>query len=79
MSTSDASLRACQADLARAVKAAAAALADNPGMAAFDETHGVTQTEAAIVASALLDAAEIEIFELAMWQTWGHSGSPGPA
>ena len=32
---------------------------------------GVTATDAVIVASAVLDALSVEIFELGMWKTWG--------
>jgi hypothetical protein len=32
----------------------------------------VTATEAAVAASALLQAADIEVFELGMWQVWGN-------
>ncbi len=32
---------------------------------------GLTATDAVILASALLDAMGVEIFELGMWKTWG--------
>jgi hypothetical protein len=32
---------------------------------------GVTATDAVILASAVLDALGVEIFELGMWKTWG--------
>jgi hypothetical protein len=32
----------------------------------------ITATEAAIAATALLQAADIEVFELGMWQVWGN-------
>jgi hypothetical protein len=62
---------AVQAELISAVKAAAAAIVEDPALADLPGGHDLTQTEVAIVASALLKAADIEIFELAMWQTWG--------
>jgi hypothetical protein len=34
-------------------------------------THAVTATDAARVASALLAAVNLEVFELALWETWG--------
>jgi hypothetical protein len=70
MSSSD-NTPAIQAELIRAVKAAAAAIIEDPALANLHEGHDLTQTEVAIVASALLKAADVEIFELAMWQTWG--------
>jgi hypothetical protein len=33
--------------------------------------HGVTATDVSRAASALLDALNIEIFELALWESWG--------
>ena len=35
------------------------------------EAVGLTATDAVIVASAVLDALGVEIFELGMWKTWG--------
>lgn len=32
---------------------------------------GLAATDAVIVASAVLDALSVEIFELGMWKTWG--------
>ena len=32
---------------------------------------GLTATDGAIVASALLDAVSVEVFELGIWKTWG--------
>ena len=32
---------------------------------------GLTATDAVILASAVLDALSVEIFELGMWRTWG--------
>ena len=33
--------------------------------------HAVTATDAARAASALLAAVNLEVFELALWETWG--------
>ena len=41
---------------------------------AFDveqSSVGLTATDAVIVASAVLDALSVEIFELGMWKAWG--------
>lgn len=35
---------------------------------------GITATDGAITASALLDAVSVEVFELGMWRTWGTAG-----
>jgi hypothetical protein len=77
MSPSD-SQREAQAALADAVKRMAALLEEDPSLRAVEESDGVTQTDVAIVASALLRVAEIEIFELALWQAWGTPSAPPP-
>jgi hypothetical protein len=71
--------REAQAALAGAVRRMAALLADDPSLSAVGEGDGVTQTDVAIVASALLRAADIEIFELALWQAWGTPAAPPAA
>jgi len=71
MSVDEERVRAVQADLTRAVRAAADLLAEAPECSVVDPHDGPTQTEVAIVTSALLEAADIEIFELAMWRSWG--------
>ncbi len=40
----------------------------------FTEVNGVTATQVVEVALALLHAQNLEIFELALWQSWG--GAP---
>lgn len=67
--------REAQAALAGGVKRMAALLAEDPSLSAVGEGDGVTQTDVAIVASALLRAADIEIFELALWLAWGTPGA----
>lgn len=50
----------------------------------YPEDAGVTASEVAISSSLMLQAAGVEIFELAMWQTWAgqtripHSESDAP-
>ena len=39
--------------------------------APFTPGSEVGPTEVAIAATAMLDAVEVELFELAMWRTWG--------
>lgn len=41
------------------------------GWTAFEEVDGVTATEAAVAAERLLDAAELNPFELTMWSRLG--------
>jgi hypothetical protein len=43
----------------------------SPIFSAEDADVGLTATDAVIVASAVLDALGVEIFELGMWKTWG--------
>ena len=38
---------------------------------AVDKGDVITGTDAAIAASAILESAGVEIFELGMWKTWG--------
>jgi hypothetical protein len=44
-----------------------------PAFGAHQADADLTATDAVIVASAVLDALGVEIFELGMWQTWGGS------
>jgi hypothetical protein len=39
-------------------------------LAPLAKEHRITQTDVATVALALLEAGDIEIFELAMWRAW---------
>jgi hypothetical protein len=71
-------IRTLQADLAIAVKQMAEVLQENPSVPVIHEADGVTQTEVAIVSSALLAAAQIESFELALWQAWGSPTTSQP-
>jgi hypothetical protein len=56
--------------MAQAVEAFSAAVEEDPGMAPLPRGHGLTETDVLRCVSALLAAAEIELFELAMWQLW---------
>jgi hypothetical protein len=42
-----------------------------PAFGAHQAAVGVTATDAVILASAVLDALSVEIFELGMWKTMG--------
>jgi hypothetical protein len=68
ISGSDAEL---QATLAGAVRRFAERLSDNPDLTPFGEPHDVTPTEAMVTITRMLEAVDVEIFELALWQTWG--------
>lgn len=37
----------------------------------FQGDAGLTATDGAVTASAILDAVGVEVFELGMWRTWG--------
>jgi hypothetical protein len=64
-------LGALQDALAEALKAYAKAFGEGLRALPFEERHGVTQTEAVIAASQILKAAEVEPFELQLWESWG--------
>jgi hypothetical protein len=51
--------------------------AEEDGGPILPAAHGVTATDAARAAGALLAALNVEVFELALFQTWG--GSPWSA
>jgi hypothetical protein len=57
-----------QASLVAAMKAYAKRFEDGEHFAPFTAEHGVTATEVVLLASNLLKAADIELFELAMWK-----------
>jgi hypothetical protein len=57
--------------LAEAVKAYAAAAEDAGESPSLPRDIELTATEAATAACALLAAADLEVFELGMWQVWG--------
>jgi hypothetical protein len=64
------SVEAVQERLAEAVAAYAALADDDPSAPALPEDHGLTDTDVLRCVSALLAAADVEIFELAIWQLW---------
>lgn len=37
----------------------------------FPERTSVTATEVAVTVTEMLDAVDVELFELGMWQIWG--------
>jgi len=61
---------AIQQMIVRAIKLYASRTEQGEGFPPFGEEHGVTATEVALFCSALMRAAEIAPFELAMWETW---------
>jgi hypothetical protein len=69
--------------LVRAIKAYAALVEDHPELPPFRDELDLTQTEVALVTSRLLHRAQIEFFELAIFDSWhtmntsrGQHGSP---
>jgi hypothetical protein len=57
--------------LAAAIAAYAEAVEAEGSFPPIRSEHEVSATAAAITASALIEAAEIEPFELSMWRSWG--------
>lgn len=68
--TNDAPPELVQSALADAIKAYARSSEDGVRFPPFAAEHGVTQTEAVLAASRILKAADVELFELAMWEVW---------
>jgi hypothetical protein len=56
--------------LVSAIKAYAAMVEDHPELPPFRDDLDLTQTEVALVASRLLHRAQIEFFELAIFDSW---------
>jgi hypothetical protein len=67
---SGASAEEIQELVARAVLAYGAAVAAQPDLRPLPAGHEVAQTEVLRLVTALLKEAEVEVFELAMWQLW---------
>jgi len=63
--------RVAQELLAAAVHLHVALFESGERFPAFAEEDGVTATEVVIAASHLLEAADVEIFELQLWDAWG--------
>jgi hypothetical protein len=62
---------ALQRMLTAAVKAYAARQETDPDLYPFTDPDAVTATEVVVAVSKLLEAVEVEVFELGVWQTWG--------
>ena len=54
-----------------ALKLYTSRLNDNPGLLPFPDERSVTPTEAVIAVTRILKQADVQVFELAMWQTMG--------
>jgi len=55
----------------RAVRAYSQLLDEGPAGPILHNGHRITATDAVRAASALLSAVNLEVFELALWQSWG--------
>ncbi|WP_028923572.1 hypothetical protein [Pseudonocardia acaciae] len=55
----------------RAVRGYGQLVESGQAVPVLDADHRVTATDAARAASALLHAVNLEVFELALWETWG--------
>lgn len=67
----DLTLEDVQRLMGLAVRGYSRLLDEGAGGAALPDSHAVTATEVVRAASALLAAVNLEVFELALWQTWG--------
>jgi hypothetical protein len=56
--------------LVAAMNAYVERLQTSPGLAPFEARHSVPQTTVAVSALRLISAAEIELFELAIFDSW---------
>lgn len=63
--------QALQDELARALRAYGAQVREHGRFPPFRPEHQVTATDAVIAASAILRAADVELFELSMWEAMG--------
>ena len=59
-----------QDDLARALKAYSELYSEGQRFPPFRPDQGVTTTDAAIAVSQILHAADLEPFEIVMWEVW---------
>lgn len=62
-------LREMQGLFAALVRAYAARREEGDRILPFAAGHGVTATEVAVTATGMLEAADMAVFELGMWQT----------
>jgi hypothetical protein len=65
--------------LGAVVRLFAACREHDAGVEAVDRSAPPTATEALITVSALLEAVEVEPFELGLWANWGIRGGSGGA
>lgn len=64
-------LAEAQALIENAVRAYSDLAAESSSSPApLPENHSLTQTDVLRLVSALLETADVEVFELAMWQLW---------
>jgi hypothetical protein len=56
--------------LAAAIRAYVARLETEPDLPPFPAQHRITATDVALTASKLLEAANIELFELSLFTAW---------
>lgn len=68
---SDRELQQTLADVVRAYSGRQQQGSRFPAFATGEAEPEVTSTEVVIAAAALLEAANVEIFELGLWQAWG--------
>jgi hypothetical protein len=61
---------AVQDALAAAIGAYVARLETEPELPPFRDEHRITATDVALTASKLLEAADIELFELGLFTAW---------
>ncbi|MFI9386665.1 hypothetical protein [Kutzneria sp. NPDC052558] len=81
--TEQVSLAEVQRLMERAVAAYSRLTDDGAAGPILHNGHNITATDAVRAASALLSAVNLEVFELALWQSWGgyaptdhHLGGP---
>jgi hypothetical protein len=72
MSSPEDRVAAVQDEFARALEAYVELLEDDPSLLPYRPEHGITQTAAALTAARLLRASELELFELAVFDSWHH-------
>lgn len=60
-----------QAFVGLALKLYVCKLNESPDMLPFAEQHDISATDAVIAVSRMLKQVDVQIFELAMWQTMG--------
>jgi hypothetical protein len=66
--------KAVQRLLTAAVRLYVAKVRAGSGAAAFPDEDAITATEVVVAVSRMLEAVEVEVFELAVWQNWGLTG-----